>query len=156
MQSLLLAGAVAAAELPTCEPFVLHGGHYEIVGLDHDADGNSLGDERIAWQNLFDDNDVFVGKVRLMHVVVEPIEGSDDGSITMGTTAFSLKGGTIFGQVIMDYSSDFGDDELPTSNMTIAIVGGTGKFVRSEGQIVVTFEPQTLTPTHIEFQVFCD
>lgn len=56
----------------------------------------------------------------------------------------------------MDFPSDFYDDELPRDTAMIAVVGGTGAYVRSEGQIVVTFKTKSLTPTRAEFQLYCE
>jgi hypothetical protein len=154
--SLMAAPASAAGDYPPCGTFVLMGGGYKIEGLDLGPQGDGMSDERITKQRLYDADGNFAGVARLVHIVVEPEEASDEDIITLGINAFSLPEGTLYGQVMMDYKSNFWDDELPKHTAAIAIVGGTDAYVRSKGQIVVTFDTKRLTPTRAEFQLFCE
>lgn len=155
LASLIAAPASAAGDYPPCGTFVLLGGPYEIKDIDGGPPGTGMGDERITKQELFDADGNFAGVARLVHIVVEPVEDSDGGVITLGVNAFGLPKGTLYGQVMMDYKSDFYDDELPRNTAMIAVVGGTGAYLKSKGQIVVTFGKKTLTPTRVEFQLNC-
>jgi hypothetical protein len=154
--SLIAAPASAAGDYPPCGTFVLMGGGFKIEGLDLGPKGDGMSDERITKQKLFDADGNFAGVARLVHIVVEPEEDSDGDVVTLGINAFSLPEGTLYGQVLMDYKSDFWDDELPKDTARIAVVGGTRAYVRSKGQIVVTFDTKRLTPTRAEFQLFCE
>jgi hypothetical protein len=87
---------------------------------------------------------------------LEPEEDSHGDIVTLGINAVSLPKGTLYGQVLMDYKSDFWDDELPKDTATIAVVGGTGAYLKSKGQIAVTFDRKRLTPTRAEFQLYCE
>lgn len=83
--------ALAAGSYPPCETFVLHGGPKEIAGLDLGPEGEGLSDERITKQELFDADGNFAGVARLVHIVVEPIEHSDGGEITLGVNASAYR-----------------------------------------------------------------
>jgi hypothetical protein len=149
-----VAPALAAGKYPPCETFVLQGGLIEIKDVDAGPKGKGLGDERITKEELFDADGNFAGVARLIHVIVEPVEGSVE-NITLGVNAFSLPEGTLYGQVLMDYTSDFYKDHLPKHTAMIAVVGGTGAYVKSKGQIVVSFPQKSLSPVRAEFQLYC-
>jgi len=153
----LMAAPAAAGEYPPCGTFVLQGGAYKIEGLDLGPKGEGTSDERITKQKLFDADGNYAGVARLVHIVVEPEEEDSHGDVvTLGINAFRLPKGILYGQVMMDYKSDFWDEELPKDTATIAVVGGTGAYLRSKGQIVVTFDRKRLTPIRAEFQLYCE
>jgi hypothetical protein len=133
--SLMAAPASAAGDYPPCGTFVLMGGGYKIEGLDLGPKGDGMSDERITKQKLFDADGNFAGVARLVHIVVEPEEASDEDIITLGINAFSLPEGTLYGQVMMDYKSNFWDDELPKHTAAIAIVGGTGVMLSRKARL---------------------
>lgn len=142
-----------AEEHPPCETFTLQSVQVENTAIDTGAQGESLGDERIGSRELADSDGNVVGKLRWVDTLVGVDEGSEGADFSLAASVYSLPGGNLYGQVLLEFTSANDPDEDPRS-MMVAIVGGTGAYVRSEGQVEVSFEPGGANT--YEFQLYCD
>ena len=143
--------SAGAAELPACGSFTLGGGDFHVEVIDRGAEGDSIGDKRIGERELLDEGGNVIGMLRFIEEVVD---FGEEATVTHSDNIYELPGGTLHADALFltDQATDAGNQ--PRSSSSIAVIGGTGVFVRSRGQISATFTPGK--PSSYAFELHCD
>ncbi len=144
------ASVYAAPE--TCADFKLkrNNDSRKVQFVDHGAEGVSVGDQRIGYLRLQDENGTDVGELRWIATVVEVDESSGDAK-TSSQNFISLPGGVIHSvrpaESVM--TSAQSETERNTSGDHF-IIGGSGIFANATGTM-----SRIANDVH-EFRVSCD
>lgn len=150
---LLTSAALAQSEYPPCGSFALTGGEFSFVTIDHGAEGGSVGGERLGDRELLDDAGSQVGTLRWVSRVVDIDEGSVQDEYALNQLVYTLPNGTLHATGQLVYEEILAQGTQP-SKSSIAIIGGTGDYSDSEGEIETTFEPDG--SARFEFKLQCD
>lgn len=150
----LTAARSSAEEFPPCGTFTLWGGKHHVTPIEHGKLGDSVGDERIGERKLMDSAGSVVGIFRWVSHIVDVDEGDGNDDVALNQNVYTLPNGTIHadGQLVFNNAMD--PSTQPLNRNAIAVVGGTGAYVRSEGEVSASFQPGK--PSKYEFRLYCD
>jgi hypothetical protein len=148
--------AASTDELPPCGTFTLFGGPFENFVLDFAKKNDSVGDERIGDRELGDSDGNVVATARRVTTVLETDAGDGNDTPTLAEDVLSLPDGTIHAEGELVYQTILKPETQPESppiSAPMAIIGGTGACVRSDGEIQINFAPGQ--PAEYIFKLFC-
>ncbi len=159
--SVVTVGSAEASteKFPPCGTFTLYGDAFEIVPLDLAEKGRTVGDERIGERVLKDADGNEVVMIRWVSTVVDTEAGDGDDTVALNQNVYNLPDGTIhatgqyFFETFMNPQTQPETNE-PESKNAIAVVGGTGAYAGSEGEVAGTFVPGK--PSEYIFKLQCD
>ena len=148
--------AVSAEELPPCGTFTLIGGAGDdrvVTVIDVGEEGDSVGDHRYGQRTLTTADGETVGDLRFDAQVVDA--GSDGNGVTIihVRLIYTLPEGIILGSGPL-FIETFTDQEVsPQGVNVIAVIGGTGAYAGSRGEITLTIP--TGEPSQNDFDLQC-
>ena len=147
--------AMSAEDLPPCGTFTVMGSsELDVTVLDTGEEGDSVGDQRYGQRALVTADGEALGDLRFIASVFDP--GGDGNGVTIlhARTIHTLPEGTIHGssQLLIEAATD--EEALPQGQVVIAVIGGTGAYAGSRGQITATDAPGE--PTRYDFELQCD
>jgi len=162
--TVLFACALGAAEastdkFPPCGTFTIHGSEFEVVPLDLAQEGRTVGDERIGERELKDADGNVVGVFRWVSTVVDTEGGDGDDTIALNHNVYTLPDGTIHASGQFFFETFMNRNTQPETNPaesknSIAVTGGTGAYVNSEGEVEAAYTPGE--PSKYIFKLQCD
>ena len=146
--------AISAEGFPPCGTFTLMGGEQDVTVFESGEEGDSVGDHRYGRLTLITAEGEAVGDLRFDAQVVDA--GNDGNGVTIihARHVYTLPEGTIHtsGQLLIEV---FTDEEVPPLGVnTRAVIGGTGAYAGSRGEVISTFEPGELS--RIDFELQCN
>ena len=164
MIAMLFAASVGVAKaatdkFPPCGTFVLIGTEFNVTPLDFAKPGRTIGDERIGERQLTDAEGNAAGALRWVSTIVATKGGDGDDTIALNQVVYTLPNGTIHANGQMFFETFMNPKTQPESDSehnknAEAVIGGTGAYARSEGEIVPTFTPGK--PSKYVFKLHCD
>jgi hypothetical protein len=141
-----------ADEFPPCGTFVLWDLDREAQGIDFGKKGESVFDERAGEVGLADSSGNKVDTLRFLGTVVDVEEGEVDDDVTIGNIIFTLPDGTIHTSTQVRLSDMLAVEKRPSPLSAIAVIGGTGAYARSKGEVLYTRGERPKR----EFRLNCD
>ncbi len=94
-----------------------------------------------------------VGTFRWVSHIVDAAPGAGE-DIAINQNIYTLPNGTLHGDGQITFDTPLDPQTQPLSRSAIAVVGGTGAFVRSEGEVRATWEDGK--PSRYTFELYCD
>lgn len=147
--------SLASPALADCDSFeaTSDGSQRNVVFVDADPEGTSVGDRRIGFRQVKSSADESIGEHHWINTVVM-VDADGNPTRSLENHVVRLAAGSLFYSVSNEIVSPSSDTEKPSvADHLGAVTGGTGEFDEAAGSVGISFDGNAIT---YSFMIDCD